>query len=259
MTLEPAAAEALTRRDRIRAATTREIKETARHILVTDGPDAVSLRAIAREMGMTAPALYRYFGSREELIRGVIADIFTEMAADVDRAIHGTGQQPAEDDRDHMTAKMIAACGAFRDWALAHRGEFGLVFGSPLPGVKDGHGDLADESGRRFAGIFFALFNSLWAEHPFPVAAPEQIDSRLRVQLEQFRAWLGSDMPLGAILRFLRCWTKLYGAVSMEIFGHMGFALDDAAPMFDLTLAELATDVGLHWAPPERGGRGGQI
>jgi len=246
---EPGTAEALTRRDRARAATTEEIKQTARRILVEQGPDAVSLRAIAREMGMTAPGLYRYFGSREDLIRSVIADIFTEMATDVDQAIHCTGQEPGQDDRDLMTAKMIAACRAFRDWSLAHRGEFGLVFGSPLPGVKDGNGDLADESGRRFAGIFFALFNSLWATHPFPVTPPEEIDPRLRVQLEQFRSWLGSDMPLGAILRFLRCWTKLYGAVSMEVFGHMGFALDDAAPMFDLTLTELATDVGLHWTP----------
>lgn len=250
---EPATAEALTRRGRVRAATTEEIKQTARRILVGQGPDAVSLRAIAREMGMTAPGLYRYFGSREDLIRGVIADIFTEMAADVDQAIHCTEQEPGGDDRGLMTAKMIAACRAFRDWSLAHRGEFGLVFGSPLPGVKDGRGDLADESGRRFAGIFFALFNTLWAKHPFPVAPPEEIDPRLRVQLEQFRGWLGSDMPLGAILRFLRCWTKLYGAVSMEIFGHMGFALDDAAPMFDLTLTELATDVGLHWTPSPPG------
>jgi AcrR family transcriptional regulator len=246
---EPAAVEALTRRDRLRAATTEEIRLTARRLLVEHGPEAVSLRAIAREMGMTAPGLYRYFDSREALIRAVVADIFAEMAEDVGQAIHGTARQPGEDDRDLMTAKMITACRAFRDWSLAHRGEFGLVFGSPLPGIKDENSDLADESGRRFAGIFFGLFRSLWDEHPFPVAAPAEIDPRLRVQLEQFRAWLGSDLPVGAILRFLRCWTKLYGTVSMEIFGHMGFALDDAAPMFELTLAELAADLGLEYHP----------
>ena len=63
--------QAVSRRDRVRAATTGEIKETARRILVAEGPEAVSLRAIAREMGMTAPALYRYFSSREDLIRHV--------------------------------------------------------------------------------------------------------------------------------------------------------------------------------------------
>jgi hypothetical protein len=79
------------------------------------------------------------------------------------------------------------------------------------------------------------------------VPAPEAIDPGLRTQLERFRTVIRSDLPLGAILRFLRCWTKLYGAVSMEVFGHIGFALDDPAPMFDLTLAELAADLGLEY------------
>ena len=79
--------QASSRRDRVRAATTQEIKQTARRILVSHGSEAVSLRAIAREMGMTAPALYRYFGSHEELIKHVIADIFTELTDDLRAAI----------------------------------------------------------------------------------------------------------------------------------------------------------------------------
>ena len=71
--------QAPSRRDRVRAATSQEIVQTARRLLVQEGPDAVSLRAIAREMGMTAPALYRYFDSHEELLRHVVADIFTEL------------------------------------------------------------------------------------------------------------------------------------------------------------------------------------
>ena len=78
---EPATAEALTRRDRVRAATIEEIKQTARRLLVTRGPDAVSLRAIAREMGMTAPGLYRYFDSREVLIRAVVADVSPSVSS----------------------------------------------------------------------------------------------------------------------------------------------------------------------------------
>ena len=83
-------AQTLSRRDRVRAATADEIKQTARHILVAEGPEGVSLRAIAREMGMTAPALYRYYGSHEDLIRHVIADIFTEIAAWMSSAISVT-------------------------------------------------------------------------------------------------------------------------------------------------------------------------
>jgi len=240
---EPATAEAPNRRDRLRAATTEEIKQTARRILVDHGPDAVSLRAIAREMGMTAPALYRYFDSREVLIRGVVADIFNQLTVDVTQAI----QTAAREHDGDLTKQMVAACRQFREWALRHQGEFALIFGSPLPGLTDDPGDVADECGRQFAGVYFALFRELWTRHPFPVPAPEEIDPGLRGQLERFGAVIHSDLPLGAILRFLRCWTKMYGAVSMEVFGHIGFALDDPAPMFDLTLAELAADLGLEY------------
>src|SRR6201997_413486 len=76
------------RRDRVRAATSQEIVQTARRLLVEQGVAAVSLRAIAREMGMTAPALYRYYESHEELLRHVVADIFTDLATHVKAAIH---------------------------------------------------------------------------------------------------------------------------------------------------------------------------
>src|SRR2546423_12967016 len=85
----PGAGQPPSRRDRLRAATIDEIIQTARQLLVKDGPDAVSLRAIAREMGMTAPGLYRYFGSYEELVRHLCAGIFTELGGDIGRAIAG--------------------------------------------------------------------------------------------------------------------------------------------------------------------------
>ncbi len=75
------------RRDRLRAATIDEIIQTARRLLAKDGPQAVSLRAIAREMGMTAPGLYRYFGNHEELVRHLTASIFTELGHDIHLAI----------------------------------------------------------------------------------------------------------------------------------------------------------------------------
>jgi len=242
---EPAPAEVLSRRDRMRAATMEEIVQTARRILVEQGPEAVSLRAIAREMGMTAPALYRYFGSREELVRHVIGCIFTEIADDIGHAIHDAALASDGD----VTAKMIAACREFRRWSLSHRGEFSLIFGSPLPGLDDGRGDFADECGRKFAFTFFALFYELWQRSPFPVPAPAEIDPGLRPQLEHFQQAIGTDLPLGAMLTFLRCWMSLYGSVSMEIFGHLAFALTDPAPMFDITLSEMAEAVGLRYEP----------
>jgi AcrR family transcriptional regulator len=254
------------RRDRLRAATIDEIIQTARRLLVKDGPEAVSLRAIAREMGMTAPGLYRYFGNYEELVRYLTASIFTELGQDIHQAIEaaeppataaGRSGFPATGPdgsvRAKLTVKMVAACREFRRWALNHRGEFALLFGVPLPGLDDGRYDLADECALAFAGTFFRLFLELWQKTPFPVPDDAQIDPGLRDQLSRYRDALGASiplgaaLPLGAVLTFLRCWTLLYGAVAMEVFGHMRFALEDPAPMFEITLGDLAALVGLSY------------
>jgi AcrR family transcriptional regulator len=239
------AVQAPSRRDRVRAATADEIKRTARRILVAQGPEACSLRAIAREMGMTAPALYRYFASHEDLVKHVVADIFTEIADDIHAAIQAAGRASDGD----MAAKLVAACGEFRRWSLGHKEEFGLLFGTPLPGLEAVQDEVVDACAAKFSGVFFALFLELWQQRPFPIPADAEIDPGLRGQLARYREGLGSDLPLGAFLTFLRCWVRLYGMVSLEVFGHLHFALDDAAPMFEITLAELATLVGLDYPP----------
>ena len=234
------------RRDRVRAATTGEIKETARRILVANGPEEVSLRAIAREMGMTAPALYRYFGSREDLIRHVVGDIFSEIADDIRAAAMEAGQASDGD----VTAKLIAACRQFRRWALTHREEFGLLFGTPLPALEALHKDRIDDCAMEFADSWITLFLDLWQRHPFPVPSDDQIDPGLLAQLKRYVAGAGADLPAGAALTFLRCWVHLYGMVALEVFEHLHFALDDAAPMFEITLSELADLVGLEYPLP---------
>src|SRR5919109_2239971 len=113
-----------TRRDRLRAATVREISQTARRILVDEGPQAVTLRAIARAMGMTAPALYRYFDSRDELLRHVVGDMFNELTDELQKSIHAV---PKGD----MAGKFLAAARGFRVWALAHRRGNELAVGAP--------------------------------------------------------------------------------------------------------------------------------
>jgi len=245
----------VTRRDRMRAATMEEITATARRLLVEQGPAAASLRAIAREMGMTAPGLYRYYSSREELLRHVVAQMFRELSGDIQRAIAAVpsprpGDPPASS-QVQMALKMIAACRAFRDWALGHKEEFALLFGVPLPGLDDGRFDIAEECALEFTGTFYALFIDLWNKIRFPVPAPSQIDPGLRAQLGRFRHTLRTDAPDGAVLVFLRCWMLLYGAVSMEVFGHLSFALDDPSPMFELSLGDLARLVGLEYPLPE--------
>jgi AcrR family transcriptional regulator len=242
----------------VRAATVQEIKQTARRLVVQAGPDAATLRAIAREMGMTAPGLYRYFGSHEELIKHVIADIFGELADHLQAAIHAAAAgATGQGELAELTAKMVAACREFRRWALTHKAEYSLVFGTPLPGM-DERDEIIAECGRRFGATFFTLFFELWQRNPFPVPAPGEVDPGLREQLESYRARLGAglteaELPVGAMLAFLRCWTRLYGAVTLEAFDHLRFALDDASPMFEYTLAEMATPLGLTYPPPDPG------
>jgi AcrR family transcriptional regulator len=248
----PGAGHPPSRRDRLRAATSEEIIQTARRLLVQSGPEAVTLRAIAREMGMTAPGLYRYFDSHEELLRHVCADIFTELGEGIRQAIEAAAVPAGAADlvTAKLTIKMVAACREFRRWSLNHQAEFGLLFGIPLPGLDDGRYDIADECALAFAGTFFTLFLELWTRVPFPVPDAADIDPGLRDQLGRYRDLLGSDIPVGAVLTFLRCWTVLYGAVAMEVFGHMRFALSDPAPMFEITLGDLAALIGLRYPLP---------
>jgi AcrR family transcriptional regulator len=240
----------LNRRDRVRAATTEEIKQTARQLLVEQGPEAVSLRAIARQMGMTAPALYRYFDSHEKLIKHVIADIFTELTEDLHAAIESAGAGSNGD----LTAKVMAACWEFRRWSLDHKREFGMLFGTPIPGVDVEKDEITAECGSQFGATFLVLILELWRKSPFPVPPDDAIDTGLRDQLVRYRDGLGSlgtGLPLGLLLIFLRCWTRLYGTLSLEVFGHLGFALDDAEPMFEIMLADTAPLLGLEY-PPSR-------
>jgi AcrR family transcriptional regulator len=240
------------RRDRLRAATTREIIETARRLLVTQGPEGASLRAIAREMGMTAPALYRYYGSHEELLRHVVASIFTDLSDYVRGAIHSAADGAPADiaSSDVMALKLIAGCRAFRAWTLGHVPEFSLIFGSPLPGLEVLHEIQRDptiDCGYQFGQVFLDLFGDLYRKYPFPIPADDDIQPSLRNQLARFRDGMDSDLPLGALQTFLRCWVRLYGAVSLEAFGHIKFALDDPEPMFELMLSDLASIVGLRY------------
>jgi AcrR family transcriptional regulator len=249
--------QAPSRRDRVRAATTQEIIQTARKLLVEEGPDAVSLRAIAREMGMTAPALYRYFDSHEELLRHVVADIFTDLATHVRTAIHEAADLSGADlpEAEVMVLKMIAGCREFRAWTLTHVPEVSMIFGSPVPGLEvlhEMHGDPTADCGYQFGQVFLDVFSDLYRRRPFTIPADNEIQPSLRDQLVRYRELVHVDLPLGALQTFLRCWVLLYGTVSLEVFGHMRFALDDPSPMFELMQSDLAPMIGLEYPLAER-------
>ncbi|REE98721.1 TetR/AcrR family transcriptional regulator [Thermomonospora umbrina] len=233
-----------TRRDRLRAATVLEITQTARRLLVDQGQEAMTLRAIAREMGMTAPALYRYFDSHSELLAKVVGDIFNDLTDDMRDAIAAV---PPGD----LSGRTLTACRTFRRWGLAHPREYALLFGTPTPALDVEHDDFASACGLRFAWTFLALFVELWERRPFPILEDGDIAESLRGQLERFRASMGFALPLGAALVYLQCWVRLHGNVSLEVMGHLDFALDDPEPLFELLLSEMSASVGLVYGPPE--------
>src|SRR3954447_6067972 len=155
--------EPLSRRDRLRADTVREIKETARRVLVDQGVDGLALRAVAREMGMSAPALYRYFDSREDLVENVVADLYDELVGVL---------EAARDDARPATApvRLLACSRAFRRWATTHHAEFGLLFGSAGDGVVPAHGTStsgdspAELAAARFGAVFAVLVADIFLE-----------------------------------------------------------------------------------------------
>jgi AcrR family transcriptional regulator len=233
------------RRERLRTATVIEIKDVARRLLVTGGPAAISLRAIAREMGMTPAALYRYFASLDELLAALCADLYDDCREHLERARDRC--LPAD-----TSAQMYAVCREFRRWSIAHPAEFGLMFASPIPELLGGE-DPTNEphaAGLRFALLFAALFTQLWAQGPFPVPAEADMDPALRTQLEAYLRELGAPLPVGAAQVFLSCWIRLYGMVSMEVFGHLHFALTDPEPMFEAELVVAAEQLGVRPQPP---------
>ena len=156
----------------------------------------MSLRAIAREMGMTAPGLYRYFDSHEVLLRHVCAEHLHRARRGHPPGHRGRARRPGpHDGATKLTVKMVAACHEFRRWALNHQAEFGLLFGVPLPGLDDGQYDVADECALAFAGTFFTLFLELWTKAPFPVPEPGDIDPGLLDQLEPLPRRAGHRHP----------------------------------------------------------------
>jgi AcrR family transcriptional regulator len=238
----------VSRRERLRAATVDEIMQTARRLLVEDGSAAITLRAIARSIGLTAPALYRYFPSLDELVNALCAELYDELSDHLEQARDAC---PADD----VTGRLYAVCRAFRRWSVAHPAEFGLMFGSPVPGVDTDPATAhqpdtpAHEAGARFAGVFAALFAELWLRAPFPVPDAAAMAPGLRTQLEGYLANLGANLPAGAAQLFLSCWIRLYGMVALEVFGHLHFALSDPEPMFEAELALAARQLGAEPRP----------
>jgi AcrR family transcriptional regulator len=219
------------RRERVRAAAVADLKAAARQRLAEGGPAAITLRAIARDMGMTAGAIYRYFASLDALIDALAGDLFDELRAAVEAARDAAGT-------DDPLARINDMARAFRRWAVAHPSEFGLVFGPRPAGVTRMWADRSEphESTFRFGSAFLVEFAALYQRYPTNLPPAGDIERNLRPYLGPYFARRGDDIPLPVVFLFLSAWTRLYGLVAMEVFGHARWALTDGAGLFETEL-----------------------
>src|SRR5947209_2118581 len=140
----------LTARQRVRAELIKEITEIARGHLATEGAGRLSLRAVARDMGMVSSAIYRYFPSRDDLLTALIVDGYNALGAAVEQA----GAAAARDD---YPGRWLACCRAVRAWSLTHSHEYALLYGSPVPGYRAPEQTIAPAA--RAAAVFGAVIS----------------------------------------------------------------------------------------------------
>jgi AcrR family transcriptional regulator len=227
----------LGRRERVRAATQSELTAAARELLRSGGTEAVTVRSIAGRLGMTAPAIYRYFDGREALLNALVDELYDELADYLyaSRASHADGT---------LADRFYGQARAFRTWALDHLPEFGLLFGAPIPGVGKEH--LVEEGrGHRFGLVWLELFIELASlDLPTPRWS-RPIPPSLRRQLDAYLARIGQAVDIDIALLYLSCWERLYGAVCTEAFGHLHFALEDGEELFEDHLADCGRRLGI--------------
>lgn len=221
-----------TRRERQRAQTRTEILGAAR-ALVADGEE-VNVRAVARAVGMTAPALYRYVDGIDDLHDLLGGRLYDELTTDL---VAARDAVPAADQQ----GRLFAMARAFRVWALAHRHEYGLLFASPLTGARK-DGGCTQEGGKRFGSLFAEGFAALWEQGRID-PDPDDLDPALLAALDR-----GDDKDFGlpepARYLYVRQWSRLYGMVTLEAFGHLHWAMDDTQPLFEAMLADCAAELG---------------
>jgi AcrR family transcriptional regulator len=221
-----------TARARARAELSSEIKQAARRQLAEEGAAALSLRAVARELGMVSSAVYRYFPSRDELLTALIVDAYDAVGAEVERA------EAASRDRD-VAARWRMVAGAVRSWALAHPNEYALIYGSPVPGYA-APVDTVGPAARPALGFLRLLVDGV--ESGEIDATPDgPVTRALKADLAALRRDVAPGVPDAVLARGLFVWTQLFGTISFELFGHLHNVIHDFDAFFDLQVARSGT------------------
>jgi AcrR family transcriptional regulator len=222
-------------RARVRAEMTEEIKAAARRHLAVDGAN-LSLRAVARELGMVSSALYRYFASRDDLLTALIVDAYDAVGAAAERA-------EADIDRADLLGRWLAVCHAIRDWALANPHEYALIFGSPVPGYQAPQDTIAPAS--RVPLVIGAILRDGYAAGRLAAEQGEPVPTGVQTDLAEVTEQAAPGAPPSLFARGMGAWTLLFGAVSFELFGQLNNVVDDRPAYFEYQMRAAARTVGL--------------
>jgi len=225
-----------TARDRVRRELTSEIKEIALAQLASGGGAALSLRAIAREMGMASSALFRYFHNRDALLTALIIDSYSSLAQAAETAEAQVHEGSIQD-------RWMAIAQGVRSWAVAHPHEYALIFGSPIPGYAAPSGTIAPAS--RVPLLLGDLLGDLMHERSYDADAHPEPPAAVQRAIDPVRPMMPEGVPSDLVVRGLMAWTYLFGAVSFEVFGHRHNVVTDHEAFFDHEIRRLATMVGL--------------
>ena len=212
-TSAPVTARAIARRE-----LTTAIVTSARRQLAEIGPAQLSVRAVARDLGMASSAVYRYFPSRDELLTELLVIIYGELADLLEAA-------DAARDRADLAGRWRALGTSLRTWAIETPHEYAFLYGSPVPGYAAPESTVAPSA--RVTGVLLALAHDLITDGP-------------RTELfAAFRRLAGSDLSDETILRAVTAWGGLLGAIDLELFGHLHRAVTDYDAHFALVLDQL--------------------
>lgn len=225
-----------TARARVRDELTREIKETARRQLAAEGSAALSLRAVARELGMVSSAMYRYFPSRDDLLTALTVDAYDAV---------GSAAEAAESAvrRRNLLGRWLAVSSATRAWALAQPQEYALIFGSPVPGYHPPAG-TAGPAGR-IPSLLIALVTDAVEAGRGPVPDERPIPRAVRADLKSLRSGVATALTEHQLAHTVLAWTELIGSISFELFGQLHTVISDHRSYFDYQMHGVGRRLGL--------------
>ncbi|MFG3548793.1 TetR/AcrR family transcriptional regulator [Streptomyces sp. NPDC047725] len=220
-------------RARARIEVTAAIKDEARRQLAEEGAAKLSLRAVARELGLASSALYRYFPSRDDLLTALIIDAYDAIGAAAEAARDAAvGEGPAR--------RWTSVCEAARGWALAHPHEYALIYGSPVPGYT-----APQDTVRAAARVGQVLIGIAREAHQGRGLALPVLPDELRPEANRMAADLAPDLPPQVVAALVAAWAELFGLIGFEVFGQFNRVVEDRAAFFRHAAGRLAREVGL--------------